>query len=204
MTSLTDVNAVYLLFIFVIPGFVAFQAVKIICPSIGRSGKDFYLAFVTLSGLNFTLFGFMVALSFDENAGPYFQILIWAAFIFVLPLLEGIVVGGLIQNNVLQKILRSKVIRWASIRPTSFGISAWDSLFSNIEARFAVVTLVDGTLFRAALAADAHMSADANERDIYFDHLYEEAKSGEWKRVPKSLYVAKDQIRTIEFFDPST
>lgn len=123
-------------------------------------------------------------------------------FIFVLPVIEGVIIGGLIQNNILPKFLRSKVFRWTGIRATSFGVSAWDALFSNINARYAIVTLKDGTIFKAALGEMAHMSADMNERDIYFDRLFESDEDETWRRVPKSLYVSKDQIRTIEFFDP--
>ena len=201
MKEIGDLTTVALVFMFVIPGFVSFQSLKIICPQISRAQKDFYLAFVALSGLNFTLFGLLIPVIGDASGSVYIRLALWALYIFVFPTITGVVIGGLIQNNVLQKAMRSRYLRWTKIRPSSFGISAWDSLFSDIDYRYAIVTLVDGREFKAALSEQAHMSADPAERDIYFDKVFEATGNKPWKPVGKSLCVAKDQIQTIEFFD---
>jgi Family of unknown function (DUF6338) len=197
-----NLDSIAIIFMFVIPGFVSFQSLKIICPPISRNQKDFYFAFVTLSGLNFAICGLLVPLIANSDINIYFRVILWTLYIFIVPTVTGVVIGGFIQNNLLQRALKSKFLKWTKIRPSSFGVSAWDSLFSDIDSRYAIVTLIDGREFKVALAGNAHMSADASERDIYFDKVFEGNEKKPWKEVPRSLYVAKDQIQTIEFFNP--
>lgn len=54
--KLSDLSSIYFIVIFLIPGFVSSQAIRIICPDALRKTKDVLTAYVTLSSLNFALF----------------------------------------------------------------------------------------------------------------------------------------------------
>lgn len=60
--------------------------------------------------------------------------------------------------------------------------------------------LKDGTEFTGLLGPDSFISSNPNERDLYVQKLFERDDDGNWLETEKSLYVGKDEIRTVEFW----
>lgn len=200
--KLSDLSSIYFVIIFLIPGFVSSQAIRIICPDTLRKTKDIFTAYISLSSLNFAICSFFL-IFINETKNIVVFNLILSLYVFIIPFVSGVIIGGLIQNNVFRRLMKTKPFSWTKIRPTAYGQSAWDSLFSNIEGRYGIVILQDDTKFRVLLSVNSFVSSDPEERDIYFEEVFADQEDGKpWISINRGLYLPKDQIKSIEVFHP--
>ena len=68
------------------------------------------------------------------------------------------------------------------------------------EEGFEVMSFGGLALGLVKMAANA--SSDAEERDLYLEKIYDVDDANVWNEIPrgKGMYISKDEIETIEFF----
>ncbi len=158
--------------------------------------KDLLLTYFTLSIIYLALMdaGLVIlsgtSVPLHEQTRYWLPILLFGAFIF----------GGLIGLNAATGTTRRWLRRIKVYLPHAFD-SAWDWKFSRFPESLVMLTLKDGS--RVAGWCDAHsfMGSDPKDRDIYISQVYEVDAAGNWhlKTVGKSIYIAANEVRTIEF-----
>lgn len=189
-----------LLLTFIVPGFVTCQAIRLFSvPS--RDGNNEYLAtYITLSAINFVIGGLLIPVANSGAFNLFWRFAAWAAYVFLVPFVTGIVIGTMIQRNFLMWVSGKIPLRWLGVRPLSHIPTAWDWKFGSADEEFVLIVLTDGTRFAGLLGPDSFISSEPAERDLYVQKLFEPDLDGNWQPTEKSLYVAKDEIRTVEFW----
>jgi len=200
MLKLPALGDIGLLLAFIVPGFVTYQGVRLFSVRIARGNRDFILVYVTLSALNFAVASLLVPVIHAAGLDLSNQLLTLAGYVFVVPFVTGIVLGTLIQKDILIGLFRRRPFRWTGIKPVSHIPTAWDWKFGQTDEQFVLITLKDGTEFTGHLGSASFISSETSERDMFVQQLYERDDEGVWQPTEKSLYVSKDEIRTVEFW----
>jgi hypothetical protein len=201
--QLPNMDNFILLLAFVIPGFVTFHALRLFSVPNARENKDFILSYVTLSALNFALAGLLIPVANSDAYSMVLRVTAWGAFVFVIPYVTGILLGAFIQKNFVAWMFQSPLLRWTGLKPINHIPTAWDWKFGQANESFVLVTLTNGTEFTGLLDSRSFVSSNPAERDMFIQMLYDRDIDGNWLETTKSLYVAKDQIKTVEFW-PAT
>lgn len=137
----------------------------------------------------------------NSSAFPMgWRVAAWASYVFAIPFLTGIIIGALVQRNFLIWLFKTRVLRWTGIKPINHVPTAWDWKFGQTAEQFVLIALKDGTEFTGLLGPDSFISSNPGERDLYVQKLFERDDDGNWLETEKSLYVSKDEIRTVEFW----
>ncbi len=202
--QLPNIENLTLLLTFVVPGFVAYQGIKLFSVPNHGGGSDYLTAYVTLSALNFLVFGLLIPVANNSGFHVSVRFAAWGAYVFLGPFVIGIAIGTMIQRNFLFWMAEKAPFTWLKVRPLSHIPTAWDWKFGQTEQEFVLVVLKDGTEFSGLLGPDSFISTDPAERDIYIQKLFELDENGDWLATEKSLYVGKNEIRTMEFWPAGT
>lgn len=94
-----------LLFAFIIPGFVTYQGIRLFSVRIARENRDFVLVYVMLSALNLAIVGLLIPVVNSSSFGLLVRFLALGAYVFVIPLATGVILGTLIQKEILFSLL---------------------------------------------------------------------------------------------------
>jgi len=121
---------------------------------------------------------------------------LWFLIIFVGPMAFGIVLGLIAKTEIIRRLLNKIGINPVHTMPT-----AWDWKFGNMREHLVLLTLKDDTRFAGYCGRDSFMSSDPSERDIYIQKIYNLGENDSWNdNGDHGLWVASDEIKTIEFF----
>lgn len=129
--QLPSIDNLVLLLAFVIPGFVTYQAIRFFSVPVTRENKDFILAYVTLSALNFAIAGLLIPVANSNAFAMGWRVAAWAGYVFAIPFLTGIIIGALVQRNFLIWLFKSRAFRWIGIKPINHVPTAWDWKFGQ-------------------------------------------------------------------------
>ena len=182
---------------FIVPGYII-GAVRsrFIAGRWGQNPQTLAVESILYSILFFCVFSPIVENIFNEAELTTVEDASIRAIIFVFfPILFGILLGLEAYYDCLFNFLRRIGISVVHNMPT-----AWDYKFGRFQSSRAIVTLKDDTVYLAFLGGESSFSTDKTERDIYIDCLYDEEEDC-WQKANKSLYIAADQIKTIEFIE---
>ena len=193
MTKLLSLNSLYLILVFIVPGFIALSVrSQFITGRILSENKVSLLSYLTIS----VIYGALVLPFIDpELIGE--SRLIWFVLVFVGPIFIGLLLGLNVQKDLVRRLLN-----WFGLYPVHAIPTAWDWKFSSTPEQWVLVTLKDGTRFGGFYGAQSFTSSSPDERDMYIQWVYDIDEDGTWS-VPDSengLLIAAGEIRTIEFW----
>ena len=192
MAKLLSLNSLYLILVFIVPGFIALSVrSQFITGRIPSENKASLLSYLTIS----VIYGALVLPFVDpELIGK--SRLIWFVLVFIGPIFLGLLLGINIQKDLVRRFLN-----WFGLYPVHAIPTAWDWKFSSTPEQWVLVTLKDDTRFAGFYGAQSFTSSSPDERDMYIQWVYDIAEDGTWS-VPDSengLLIAAGEIKTIEF-----
>ncbi len=197
MAKLLSVNNLYLILVFIVPGFIIlFVRSQFITGRISSNSKEAILSYLTIT----VIYGSLVFLLVDLTSLTLMPAsgLIWfCLFIFLVPIALGLLLGINSQKDFVRNLLRRCRLKLVHPIPT-----AWDWKFSRMSPQWVLVTLKDDTRFAGFCSSESFISSDPNERDIYIEKVYDLGDDGTWSPPDdeRGLLIAAGEIRTIEFW----
>lgn len=119
----------------------------------------------------------------------------WIFWLFVIPAVVGVFLAALWGR--IHDLLVKIGLRLVHPIP-----NAWDWKFSNVDDKWVLVTLIDGSEVAGYLGSKSFISSDPSERDIYIEKLFQiDSQTKEWKESgSKGILIASGQVKTIEFW----
>ena len=112
MSGLTTFDAVYIALVFIVPGYVFLSLRNQFVVGQEKLGLEQVLAYLTLSGLNFALFGWMINLAFANDLSVGWKAVLWVALIVVVP-----AIGEFFPGPAVKKTLRAPSFKKSDFRP---------------------------------------------------------------------------------------
>ncbi|MBR0934346.1 DUF6338 family protein [Bradyrhizobium jicamae] len=128
--------------------------------SVRRLGKDQLLTYVTLSGVTFALWGWIIYVVYKYSENIPFKAGAWILVIIAIPGVSGAAMGICNQRDYFRKALHH-----AGLTPAHSIPSAWDYKFSRARGEWLLVTLKNGTQFAGWWAGQSFASDERSERD---------------------------------------
>jgi len=194
MEGLAKIDAIYVALVFIVPGFVFLSLRNQFVAGQGKLGKEQLLSYLTISGVNFALCGWIIYAAYKNNFGLPLKAFSWMLVIIILPAVAGIVAGVCNQRDLFRRIYHL-----LKLEPIHSVPSAWDYKFSKSPGEWLLIKLKDGTQFAGWWAGRSFASDDRNERDLLIEKVFEVPEIGPWKATAKSLLIMAGEIQTIEF-----
>jgi hypothetical protein len=194
MDGLAKIDAIYIALVFIVPGFVFLSVRNQFIAGQGKLGKEQLLSYLTISGVNFALCGWIIYAAYKNNFGVPMKASSWMLVIIAIPALAGIISGVCNQRDYVRRIYH-----WLKLEPIHAVPSAWDYKFSKSPGEWVLVKLKDGTQFAGWWAGRSFASDDRSERDLLIEQVFEVPEIGPWKTTAKSLLIMAGEIQTIEF-----
>ena len=197
MPKLLSLNSLYLILLFIVPGFIALfvrsQFITTKRPS--DSNTAALLSYLTIS----VVYGSLVLPCVDP---ALLQRSTWAWFglVFVGPVVLGLLLGINVQKDLVRRFLN-----WFGLYPVHAIPTAWDWKFSGMEEQWVLVTLKDGTRLAGLYGSQSFTSSTPGERDMYIERVYDIDDTGTlFLTNEKGVLIAAGEISTIEFwvYDP--
>jgi hypothetical protein len=100
MSGLTNIDAVYIALVFIVPGYIFLTLRNRFVAGQDRLGTEQILSFVTYSSLNFAMFGWMIYLAISYQLAPYIRVAIWLLTLVVIPAGLGLLCGVSSQKEI--------------------------------------------------------------------------------------------------------
>jgi len=197
MAGLSNIDAIYIALVFVVPGFIFLTFRNQFVPGQDRLGVDQILSFLTYSAINFALFGWAIYLAIAYQAAPYIRVTIWFLTLVAIPAGLGLFCGICAQREIVGRIYR--FFGYAAVHPTPH---AWERAFFNSPPAWVFITLKSGMQFAGFWGGESFASSDTKERDLFITEMFEFEDDQPWRRTGKSLFVAAGEISTVEFIPP--
>lgn len=194
------VNSVFLVIVFLVPGFV-FRSVEgqFIYLDKRLEWQKFALGLLTRSTFVYSCFSPFILQGWEERwHETYFGLA--AAFLFAIPAAMGFLIGVIRQKKLIPDLIRK--MRLDTFEKHHIP-TAWDYLFSEVGPTWVIVTLKDGTKYRGFFGPDSYVSSDPDERDLYISHAFIERGKGEFEIVPntKGIYFKDDAVSIVELIE---
>jgi hypothetical protein len=201
----TSVNAVAILLLFFVPGFVAEWTYErfIFCPA--KSDFHKLLSSLLLSGLLWVVAGPLIYLDWRARGNVWRTYAITAAVVLVgAPLLGW--TGARLRLPTrrlyarLQKVKRlEKLLRLHALdgHPT-----AWDAVFSNRGGHWVIVHTMDGERHYGVYGSASYAGFSPHGRDLFLEHLWWPDSDGGFMvdgERQSGAYFPAEQIKYIEF-----
>jgi hypothetical protein len=194
MEGLTKFDAIYVALVFIVPGYIFLNFRNQFVAGQGRLGKEQLLSYLTISGVNFILCGWLVYFSYSYDMGVPWKMLAWILVIAVFPAAAGILSGTVNKREIVRKLYRK-----AGLEPVHTIPTAWDYKFSKSPGEWIFVTLKNGTRFAGWWSGASFASDQAAERDLFVEQVFDFDETGPWQPTSKSLLIVAGEISTIEF-----
>jgi Family of unknown function (DUF6338) len=192
--GLAKIDAIYVALVFIVPGFVFLSLRNQFVAGQGKIGKEQILSYLTISGVNFALCGWIIYIAYKDDADVPVKAASWIVVIILIPAVAGIASGVCNQRDYFRKIFHH-----FNFEPIHAVPSAWDYKFSKSPGEWVLVKLKDGTQFAGWWAGQSFASDDRTERDLLIEQVFEVPERGPWISTSKSLLIMAGEIQTIEF-----
>jgi len=201
MGSITNIDTVFLLITFFVPGYIILGLRKQFIISRETNGHDFLLKILCYSAVNYAISSWLVYIILTTEKSLVLGSFLWFSVLLVFPVLIGSIWGISAQKEWGYKLLRG-----LKINPVHVTSTAWDWKFGRMtRGSFVLVTLKDRTQYAGWCADGSFISSDRSERDIYIEKMYDLKESDKpWTdRGNDSVLICAGEIRSIEFIDPN-
>ena len=192
MANLLTLNSLYLILIFIVPGFIAlFVRSQFITGKSPSYNKERLLSYLTVSFIYGALILPFVDPSLIQNS-----MWAWFGLVFGGPIVLGLILGFNIQKDLVRRCLN-----WFGLYPVHALPTAWDWKFSGMTEQWVLVTLKDGTRFAGFHGSQSFAASNPDERDMYIQWVYDIDDNGIWSSTDeRGVLIAGGEIRTIEFW----
>ena len=193
--NIWEIDKVFLFLVLVLPGFVS---IKVYSNLIASDKIDFsksLIEAVCFSALNFGILAFPISYINSSSLIESSPALYWFAIltIFVLfPAFWPFVYLWAIKLSWIKKIV---------LGPHK---QPWDSVFSQKEAMWVVVTLKSGEKIRGKYDKKSYASVYPSARQIYLEELWLKGETGGFGKKAarsKGIILHEDEIKYIEFYE---
>ncbi len=199
---LNSIDSVFLALAFLVPGYITSSVITMFIPATAASTDRNYIKYLTLSSINLAIWSWLIYLIFQQ---PYFNEhkivtgFVWFAILFIFPAIMGLIIGRVVRNPSIKKLLSMPEIVIIPTVPT-----AWDFKFRNIAATggaWVVATLKNDTTLAGYLGDESFASNDRGERDLYIQDIYTIDDKGNWEPAPGNdgVLIKGSEIAYIEF-----
>lgn len=191
---LENVDQVWLLGLFVVPGLVSMQVYRLLMPAKEISWSDVFLQAFFYSSINFALL-FPILTLIPENLNGFNLFKTWlviVGYLFISPS---------ILPWILTVLFRSKFIAERVKIPYP---STWDYFFDNNNSVFLIVHLNNGDVIGGYWGEDSHAGTYPLNGDLYMEVLYtinDDGTFGEPIPFSKGLLIRKDEYSHIEILE---
>jgi len=194
----TSIQAVIVIALFLMPGFIARTVLASIYPTSEPSEARLGLAAVTLSCVNYGIWSWLVILSWQKH---WYKSDGFLAFLALLILFLSPVVGTL----AVVKLMQTSAFR--SVRET-FGIrhpapKAWDYFFGRGAACWIIATLKSGRVIGGYYGNESFASSFPHEEDLYLELLCDMTPEGRLNGItPLTVggIIRMEDVQLLEFF----
>jgi hypothetical protein len=176
MSGLTNIDAVYIALVFIVPGYIFLTLRNRFIAGQDRLGTEQILSFVTYSSLNFAMFGWMIYLAISYQLAPYIRVAIWLLTLVVIPARLGLLCGVSSQKEIV-----GRIYEFFGLNPIHPTPRAWECVFFNSPASWVFVTLKSGTQFAGFWGGQSFASSDTKERDLYISEIFEFSGDEPWR-----------------------
>ncbi len=136
MPKLLSLNSLYLILLFIVPGFIALSVRSQFIITRSPSDRNTTL----LSSLTISVVYGALVLPFVDPALLQKSLWVWFGLVFVGPVALGLLLGINVQQDLVRRLLNRFGLYTVHAIPT-----AWDWKFSGMEEQWILVTLKDGT-----------------------------------------------------------
>lgn len=193
--TIASLDIVFYTAIFVLPGFIINSIIGYINPPPKSKDSIFLLKCIGYSLISCSVWCWLYLIVIKSDINPVGRWLL----LFTISLLGSSLVGFFIavikQHQIIDRMLWKIKVRTIHTTPT-----AWDYIFSKQESGFVIVTLIDDQKLYGWYSAHSFTSSDQDERDIFIEKAYIfDGKKWEIDNQSLGFYIAKDQIKVIEF-----
>ena len=208
MQELQDADNLYLILLFLVPGFIVLFVRSQFVTGRSPSRSTTVLSYLIVSIIYYALALPFIDLVLSPAALPKgdgdqepglvkgWTLAAWFGLIVLGPAILGLVLGANVQKDLLRRVLQ-----WCRLNPVHVVPTAWDWKFGGMPPQWVLVTLKDGTRFAGFCGSDSFMSSDPTERDIYIERIYDVDDENNWNpRGENSVLISPGEIQTIEFW----
>lgn len=194
LENMFSLDAVYISLIFIVPGYITYWIRSNFVTGRQLAGHEYYVHLLTLSAVNFVLFGWVAYLALAWDAAPIKRVFTWVFVLAVAPALIGFVSAFATNAGWLRKIYGRLGLSPVHVIPT-----AWDYSFSKLGETWVYVVLKNDTTFAGYWGEASFASSVSGERDILIEKVYTVSGDGSWNPTNRSVLIASGEICTIEF-----
>ena len=194
----TSIQAVLVIALFLMPGFVARSVLSSVYPTSEPSESRLALTAITLSCLNYGVWSWLLVLSWQRL---WYKSNGFLAILAVLVLFLSPVVGTL----AFVKFMQTDAFRHSR---EFFGIrhpapKSWDYFFGKGAACWIIATLKTGHVIGGYYGTESFASSFPHEEDLYLELLCELTPEGQLDRIaPLTLggIIRMEEVVLLEFF----
>lgn len=184
--------------IFLLPGFIIKELIDSIVPPKAFRELKFLFTCIIYSIINLALWIWLDIVIFEKlktNLVPFYIAL--SASNIITSIITGSIIGLIKHFELPRKFFGLFKIKMNHPVPT-----AWDYFFNKKEECFVTIRLKSGNMVSGNFFSNSFASSDAEERDLYLEKIYDVDDANVWNEIPrgKGMYISKDEIETIEFF----
>lgn len=200
--TLSGSDALLYTLAFLVPGFIIDWVLSAFAAPRKQDSQVLLLRFLTLSCANYALWSLPIYYSVITRLPqryPLLSALLYAAVVLGSPIGLGLLIGRAQQTKFARRMLFRLGFNTLHPVPTS-----WEYKFSSVKRGvWIVATLTDSSQIAGIWGGNSFASSDSECRDLYIERVYKIDDTGQWNVVERSdgIFIAKDQIKTIEFFE---
>lgn len=184
--------------IFLLPGFIITELIDSIVPPKSFRKVKYIFSCIIYSIINLALWIWLDVIiieKFKSKTVPFYIVL--SSSNIVTSIITGSIIGLIKHFELPRKLFGLFKIKMNHPVPT-----AWDYFFNKKEECFVTIRLKSGYMVSGKFFSNSFASSDAEERDLYLEKIYDVDDANVWNEIPrgKGMYISKDEIETIEFF----
>lgn len=194
--KLLDVSNLFILLLYIIPGFISLKVYYSIFPVEKRDFSKSILEIFIYSSFNYAFFSWLIIILFKYDLYKSNFILFIAILIIIIvlgPIIWPIAYNALLSTSFIQKI--------KPINPIPL---PWDFVFIQRKPSWIIVHTKDGRRIGGRYDSKSFTSSFPHKEQIYLEELWQLDKKGSFiKPVDRSegILIMNEEISFIEFFN---
>ncbi len=194
----TSVQAVIVVALFLMPGFIARSVLSSVYPTSEPSESRLALTAITLSCVNYGIWSWLLVLSWQRDwyKSNGFLVFLAVLILFLSPVVGTLAFVKLTQTNAGRRARETFGIR----HPTP---KAWDYFFGKGAACWVIATLKSGRVIGGYYGTESFASSFPHEEDLYLELLCNMTPDGRLSGItPLTLggIIRMEEVELLEFF----
>jgi len=196
-----SINAVVVIILFIIPGFITDSIIALTIPRAKRESTEIILTAITFSCVNYAIFSWLILLMILKGFPLKYEvwfIFSWLGILLIGPVIEGFAFNWLVNSKLYRRIFSFLKLKNIRLIPKS-----WDYHFGKEEPYWILLTLKDGKKIGGFFGTHSFASSFPAEEDLYIEELWvidEEGKFVQPIENSGGCLIRRNDINFIEFF----